>query len=311
MNELQISLTGKITDTNFAEWKEDLLKQIRSSKRELTTDDDFALAETDVKTLKAGEKSLKAAKQSALEQAAEINKLFDAIDEVSEEARQARLTLERQIKSRKEEIRDEIVDAGMQEIEDFIAEQSDNFAAVNKERFMTRSDLESFTKGKRGTSSMQKAVDEAVTGVKHRVQARATMIKANEGVLDNIDAEFTSLFQDQSSLLGMESEALETTIKERIDYYKKEQERLAKEKKPAPALELEPEEVAEETTEDDEIPEPQVKPESKPAGAPVEGRFIISIEVFADEADATEFLDELEGRFADREIVGEIQLSDG
>lgn len=307
MNELQISLTGKITDTNFAEWKEDLLKQIRSSKRELSTDDDFALAETDVKTLKAGEKSLKAAKQSALEQAAEINKLFDAIDEVSEEARQARLTLERQIKSRKEEIRDEIVDAGMQEIEDFIAGQNDNFATANNERFMTRTDLESFTKGKRGTSSMQKAIDEAVTGVKHRVQARAATIKANEGVLDNIDPEFTSLFQDQSSLLGMESEVLETTIKDRIDYYKKEQEKLAKEKKPEP----QPEEVAEETTENDEIPEPQVKPESKPAGAPVEGRFIISIEVFADEADATEFLDELEGRFADREIVGEIQLSEG
>jgi hypothetical protein len=305
MNELQISLTGKITDTNFEEWKEALLKQIRSSKRELTTDDDFALAETDVKTLKAGEKSLKAAKQSALEQAAEINRLFDAIDEVSEEARQARLTLERQIKQRKEEIRDEIVDTGMQEIESYIDSQSDNFAAANNERFMSRADLESFTKGKRSTSSMQKAIDEAVAGVKHRIKARADIITANESILSAIDTEHTSLFQDQSALLGMETDALEKTVKERIDYYIKEQEKLAKEKPPEP----EPEEVASDA--EPEAEEATPPPESAaPAGVPVEGRFIISIEVFADKADAAEFLDELEGRFADREMVGEIRLSE-
>ncbi len=303
MNELQISLTGKITDTNFEEWKADLLKQISGSRRELATDDDFALAETDVKTLKAGEKSLKLAKQSALEQAAEINKLFDAIDEVSEEARQARLSLEKQIKKRKEEIRDEIVDSGMQVIEDFIAQQSKTFASVNTQTFMRRAELEEFTKGKRNTSSMQKAIDEAVAGVKHKVQAKAATIGSNETRLQAIDAKHRSLFQDHNALLDLETSELQTTIKDRIEYYQTEQEKLAKEK-PQPKDEpAEP--VAVE-------PEPEVAAEAPVSAATsVAGRFTISIEIFADEADATEFLDELEGRFSNREMVGEIRLSAG
>ncbi|MEM7257170.1 MAG: hypothetical protein AAF404_07260, partial [Pseudomonadota bacterium] len=61
MKDLQITLTGKITDTNFDEWKNSLIEQIAGSNRALATDDDFALAEQDVKTLKAGEKALKEA----------------------------------------------------------------------------------------------------------------------------------------------------------------------------------------------------------------------------------------------------------
>ena len=113
MSELIIKLTGEITDTNFDEWKNDLLARLKKVNTELTTDDDFANAEADVKTIKAGEKSLKDAKTSALEQAKEIQKLFAAIDEVSAEAREARLALERQIKKRKAEIKVEIIDSGI------------------------------------------------------------------------------------------------------------------------------------------------------------------------------------------------------
>ena len=240
-----------------------------------------------------------------MEQAAEINKLFDAIDEVSEEARQARLTLERQIKQRKEEIRDEIVDTGMQEIESFINSQPDNFTAANNERFISRVDLESFTKGKRSTDSMQKAVDEAVAGVKHRITARANIIAANKSILDSIESEHTTLFQDHNALLGMETDALKKTVEERIAYHIKEQEKLAQQK-PSEAT---PEEATRGTGSEIEDNRPSPEPAAL-AGVSVEGRFIISIEVFADKADATEFLDELEGRFADRDMVGEIKLSE-
>ena len=48
---------------------------------------------------------LKNAKQAALEQAADINRLFDAVDAVTEQTRQARLTLERRIRVRRQELK--------------------------------------------------------------------------------------------------------------------------------------------------------------------------------------------------------------
>lgn len=305
MNALQIKLTGEVTDTNFEEWKKELLAQISASKRELKTDDDFAIAESDVKSFKAGEKTLKAAKQSALEQAAAIQQLFAAIDEVTEEARQARLSLERQIKTRKEEIRDEIIDDGMQIIDACLLEQGDIFQAVNQEIFMDRHKLENFTKGKRSGSSMQKAINEAVAEVKEKIKAKAEMISANEHTLSTIDSAHTSLFQDKNALLAMSSDDLLNTIKKRIDFFEEEQARLkaaelAATSSAGNATTAEPDTMDEEANEDP-------GPEAEVHGS-LEDTHTISIEIFADTSRANEFLDELEGRYSHRDMIGEIRL---
>jgi hypothetical protein len=59
MNALIISLTGQITETNFDEWKTDLLKQIEGIQKELKTDGDFVLATDQAKSLKQAEAALK------------------------------------------------------------------------------------------------------------------------------------------------------------------------------------------------------------------------------------------------------------
>lgn len=308
MNALQIKLTGEVTDTNFEEWKKDLLAQIASSKRELSTDDDFAIAESDVKVIKAGEKTLKAAKQSALDQAAAIQKLFAAIDEVTEEARQARLALERQIKSRKEEIRDEIVDDGMQQIEDHLKQQNEPFHEVNRDRFMDRQTLEDTTKGKRSAGSMQKAIDSAVAEVKEKIALKWASITANQKILDAIDSKYTLIFQDPNALLAMSDEDLQSTIKKRIEFFEEEQaKQKAIEEAEAAARPIEAETPVDdsEPPTEDEPEEPEEEPE---IAGDVQGRFTISLEVFAEESRANELLDELEGRYGHREIIGEIRL---
>ena len=42
MNQLVIKLTGEIVETNFDEWKKDLLVQIESTRKELKSKTDFA-----------------------------------------------------------------------------------------------------------------------------------------------------------------------------------------------------------------------------------------------------------------------------
>jgi len=302
MSDLIIKLKGEITDTNFDEWKNDLLARLKNVNTELASDDDFANAESDVKIIKAGEVTLKNAKASALEQADEIQKLFAAIDEVSSEARDARLALERQIKKRKAEIKDEIVESGLDAVKAYIEEQSTELQSV-KNSWLDRSAFEEEIKGKRTTTSMQKAVTGLQVKIKNEIAQREESINANRSVLEKINDDYSAVFQDKESLLLMDDESLQATIAERIEYFeaeKKKQSEAAKQEpvEPEQATEKDPEAVvAEETVSDD---------------APIhlsDESHVISIEVFAQVDAAQEFFDEIDDRYSNREIVGEIRLS--
>ncbi len=298
MNELVIKLKGEVTDTNFDEWKNELIARVKNVNTELVKDDDFAIAEDDVKAIKAGEKALKAAKASALEQADEIQKLFAAIDEVSSEARDARLALERQIKKRKSEIKDEIVDEGVAAIEKYLQEQSAALQSINHS-WLNRSAIEETTKGKRTSTSMQKAVTTLVVKIKGEIAEREDAIKENETTISDIDDSYSAIFQDAESLALLDADELKSTIEERIEYFEEEKKKQ------------QPEPVAETTTEPKEE-EPEPEPEESEDSDdihPADESHVISIEIFAQVDAAQELFDEIDDRYSNREIVGEIRLS--
>ena len=105
MTELTITLTGEVRESNFEEWKDGLVDRIHSVDATLSEDDDFTSANDSIRQFRDAELMLKNAKQAALEQAADINRLFDAVDAVAEETRQARLTLERRVRIRRQELK--------------------------------------------------------------------------------------------------------------------------------------------------------------------------------------------------------------
>ena len=302
MSELIIRLKGEVTDTNFDEWKNDLLARLKKVNTELASDDDFANAESDVKTIKAGEVALKNAKASAIEQADEIQKLFAAIDEVSSEARDARLALERQIKKRKAEMKDEIVDTGLDQIKAHIEEQSTELQSVNHS-WLDRSAFEDEIKGKRTTSSIQKAITGLQVKIKNEIAEREDSINANRQVLDKINDDHSALFQDKESLLLMDGESLQATIDERIEYFEAENQ---KQSEAAPEVPDETEETAEENTNDVKEEEPET--EDTPV-YPTDELHVISIEIFAEVDAAQQLFDEIDDLYSNREIVSEIKLS--
>ena len=239
MNELLISLTGKITETNFAVWKKDLLAQIKGVQKNLKSDTDFALATDQSKGLKAAETALKKAKESAIEQASEIQKLFAAIDEVSAAAREARLSLERQIKIRKEEIREEIIQAGMEKAKKLVAAQDDDFQLVDTREFTERGIFEDTVKGKRGTDGMDSAVGLLLDNLKTEIAEKAVAVEVRAKKLDRLPATHRPLFQDRGYLLSSTDEELEGIIADRIKVFDKEQAAAAREE-PTPEPEEEP-----------------------------------------------------------------------
>lgn len=297
MSELIIKLTGEVTDTNFDEWKNDLLGRLKKVNTELATDDDFANAEADVKAIKAGEKALKDAKASALEQASEIQKLFAAIDEVSAEAREARLALDRQIKKRKAEIKDEIIVSGVESIDDYLQEQSATLQSL-KHPWADRSTFEEAIKGKRTAASMEKAVAKLLVQVKTEIADREEQINNNSKTLEQIDEEYSAVFQDKESLLLMDKEQLDSTISKRIEYFEEEKKNQKPDTK-------EPEVVAEEKEEATEKESVEEEEQVHPA----DESHVISIEIFAQIDAAQELFDEIDDRYSNREIVGEIKLS--
>ena len=111
MTELTITLTGEVRESNFEEWKDGLVERIHAVDATLSEDDDFTSANDSIRQFRDAELMLKNAKQAALEQAADINRLFDAVDAVTEETRQARLTLERRIRVRRHELKQQALQA--------------------------------------------------------------------------------------------------------------------------------------------------------------------------------------------------------
>lgn len=106
---LRIEVTGMVTASNLAAFREHALAVFGGIKTDLQTDADFADAEKTVRWCKEVEDRLDAAKQHALSQTASIDELFRTIDAIKEEARQKRLTLDKLVRAEKENRKSEIV----------------------------------------------------------------------------------------------------------------------------------------------------------------------------------------------------------
>ena len=114
---LHIEVTGMVTASNLAVFKDHALAVFSGIKTTLQTDDDFADAEKTVKWCKEVEDRLDAAKQNALGQTASIDELFRTIDSISAEARRVRLDLDKKVKAEKENRKLDLVRSTTQEFQ--------------------------------------------------------------------------------------------------------------------------------------------------------------------------------------------------
>jgi len=297
MNPLVIKLTGTIDSSNFDEWKRDLIAQIQSVNRALVSDADFATAAQQVKAFKVAESVLKQAKQSAIDQADEIQRLFSAIDEVSGESRQARLALEHQIKARKLEIRNELIQAGIDNVRGFVDQQLAEFRGIDTSRFVDRSRFESVSKGKAGIRGLQAAIDGLCAVIRAEVSDKAFMLGINKEKLAVLPDSYEVLFQDAATLIDRDENELELEIEKRIARYN--EQRLSQEAKQKTA-ELERIEALELNPEKE-------RPEDVGAAEHKE-KFHIVIELLASREEAIEVAKSVKERYGEAPLVGDIRL---
>lgn len=219
---LLIKVEGQVKETNLATFKQTAMSFIKNINTELQTDKDFADAEVMVKFCKRAEDELEQAKKHALAQTQSIDELFKTIDHLKDQLRDKRLTLDKLVKSRKDEIRAQ-----------FRVDATDALKAhverVNKETlgdaYITLDsvlpDFGAAMKGKKTVDSLKSAVDDALAAAKIDVAERAEMITENLlTYAELVSEEHRILFHDIKTLALKRCDDFRATVKERITDYK-------------------------------------------------------------------------------------------
>jgi hypothetical protein len=289
MTQLAIKVRGEVLSSNFDEWKLDLTAQIQAVNTELTTEAQFAQAQTDVKNFKAAEQALKKAKEFAINQASDIQRLFSAIDEVSGEVRQVRLSLERQIKQRKSEIKEEFVELGITNIEKYIELQGPDFQHIDHSDYLERGILEDAMKYRSNIKALHGAIDDACGRIKTQIDERVALVKLNAMKLDSLPVAHQTLFQDRRELLALAASQLDDVIDKRIAVFEKKIGAASNEQDVEPPVDDKADVGSSEEAETKET-------------------YALTVELFATPAEAEAFFRTLRSAFSGNPLVRTFQL---
>lgn len=226
---LRIEVTGAVTASNLAEYKAHALEVFKGINRELTTDQHFADAEKVVKWCGDVESRLAAAKEHALSQTASIDTLFKAIDDISAEARRTRLELDKLVKARKEQIREDIVADGRRALAEHMSGLNERLGKPYMPS--VQADFAGAVKGKRTIDSLRDAVSTTLANAKIEASAIADRIQINMGTLRELAKDHAFLFADTASIVLKAPDDLTALVKTRIaDHAAAEAKRLEAER---------------------------------------------------------------------------------
>lgn len=282
MPALRIEVTGMVTASNLAEWKDRAIAVFQGISQDLTTDQDFADAEKTVKWCGEIEDQLKGAKQHALSQTADIDVLFRTIDAISEQARATRLALDKLVTKRKEERRTEIGNNARRAVQDHVRAINETLGEHGLAMPATLiADLQAAMKGKRSFASMQDAVDAVATNAKITASQAADRIRANLAILAE-QPDHATLFADRVQLCASKApDDLRNLVATRIAQHQQaeqkrlddEREKIRQEEEEKARQRVADEAAAQQRREDAEraaAVESAQEPEAAPSPAPVE-----------------------------------------
>lgn len=194
---LSIQIKGEVSLSNLPRFKEAAEEYLADIKTDLETDDDFANAEANVKYLDEAEKSLEQAKKAALSQTADIDELMRTIDHIKESMRTKRLSLDKLVKSKKEQIKADIVIKA----NNALAAHVNALNAEIKPVVLTiRGSFAEVIKNKRTVASLQNSVDTELSLCKIEIDAMASDVRKNLAHLKEAAQHHKALFADISTL---------------------------------------------------------------------------------------------------------------
>lgn len=241
---LRIEVTGAVTASNLAEFKQTALTAIRSVNRTLRTDQDFADAEKAVKWCAEVESRIKAAKEHALSQTADIEALFRTLDDIAKEAREVRLDVDKLVSRRKTEVKEEAITRARRELDQHIAALNAEVAPI---RLQTMNfDFAGAIKGLRSIASMQDALDTCLANAKIDADASARLVRTNVAAFKAHAEGFEFLFADLGQIVHKAADDFAALVQLRIAQHKAAEAEKARQRAEAEARAAEQRRQAEE-----------------------------------------------------------------
>ena len=244
---LVLTTESKVLSTNIVEFEKQAEQFLATLTSKFETDDDFAAAKEEVKTLKEVEDKIRATIKSA--QSGEIAALINSAENIAERFRQERLARDKLVKLKESEIKQGIINDALDEISE-IRSKYESSVSLALEQTMPKSAitnrLEEATKNKRKLDGLVKSVNAEKTLILAELAQESARITAR---LKMIPVAYEHLFRDALQLVAG-TDDLEPIIAERVNAeQQREAELKAKAESQAIASETETQSAVEKTQE--------------------------------------------------------------
>lgn len=211
---LVLTTESKVLSTNIVEFEKQAEQFLATLTSKFETDDDFAAAKEEVKTLKEVEDKIRAAIKSA--QSGEIAALITSAENIAERFRQERLARDKLVKLKESEVKQGIINGALDEIAE-IRGKYESSVSLAIEQTMPKSvmtkRIEEATKNKRTLDGLVKSVNAEKTLILAELVQESARITAR---LKMIPVAYEHLFRDALQLVAG-TDDLEPIIAERVN----------------------------------------------------------------------------------------------
>lgn len=212
LSELTIQVESKVIASNLDAFKANALVTLDAINTDLESDQDFADAEKTIKWCKSTEDKLAEALKNFLSGVDDIFTITTTIEEISSLTRTKRLDLEKKVKSKKEQLKNDVLDKARQEIKNYLL--SKPYFAAN---FLYEEDLKNAAKGKKTLASLKGSVDDFVASSKIAIDEKVEQITENMKLFKGEIEQYSFLFDDDEHLARThDPETLKAVIDSRI-----------------------------------------------------------------------------------------------
>lgn len=217
---INYKMNGLALESNLEAYKQAATDLVALSEKALESDQDFADAEARQKVFTKAEKDIKDACDRVMGEIDSIDTFVKDMRFISEQIRQARLAEGKQIKARKEELREEILNKANQEASNALNEA---MAKVNAKLPNFDFNPAGAMKGKRTIESLQGAADGEVAKAKIQINEFVELAMGNTLHLSTQAQGYDFLFNDWAQIAFKPTEDFKMLVTARIATYQAEQ----------------------------------------------------------------------------------------
>ena len=206
---------------NLNEFGEALRGFIANMKSKPETDQDFANAEAECKTLKKAEDALDAGEEAALASISVVEQMRRLKADLKNIARTARLAREKLVAAEKDRLRTALVTGAQAALDQYVATLNRRLGANWLPRIA--GGFAETIKGKKSLANMEDAVAVALTSAKHEANQLAERLEVNRKHLVQEDGDWIALFADFATVGTKATEDFQALAALRIGKHKQDE----------------------------------------------------------------------------------------